>query len=172
MQFKKWTYCLVFIGLVALIIFYFYPSQELPSNTKIDLIVVYKSKKRMEVFSNGKRIKTYKISIGKNAIGKKEIEGDNKTPEGIYYIDSKNPNSGYYKNLGISYPNKNDILNAQKKGKPSGGNIKIHGLKNGMNKVDKFHYWFSTRGCIRVTNNEMDELYNATPVGTMIDIKP
>ena len=131
-----------------------------------------KSEKRMYAYSKGKIIKTYKISLGRNPIGKKEYEGDNKTPEGIYFINDKNPNSGFHKNLGISYPNQVDIVNANFLGKPTGGDIKIHGLKNGLGAFDKFHYWFSTRGCIRVTNNEIDELFNAVSIGTSIQINP
>ncbi len=92
-----------------MIVYYFYPEQKLASNIKIDSLAVYKSKRELMAYSHGQLIKTYKISLGKNPIGDKEFEGDKKTPEGVYFINAKNPNSGYYKNLGISYPNKQDI---------------------------------------------------------------
>ena len=168
----KYTVRLILASLIIAIGFYLYPEKPLPENIKIDSLVVYKSKKRMLAISNGKCIKTYKISIGRNPIGKKEYEGDNKTPEGKYIINDKNPNSGFHKNLGISYPNESDIENAKKIGKPTGGDVKIHGLKNGLGIFDKLHYWFTTRGCIRVTNSEVDELYNAVPIGTPIEIYP
>lgn len=118
-------------------------------------------------------MKTYTISLGGNPIGDKEYEGDKKTPEGIYYINDKNPNSGYHKNLGISYPNKKDIEQAKKLGKPVGGDIKIHGLKNRTGVIGKLHRWFDwTLGCIALTNNEMDELYYSVPIGTKIEILP
>lgn len=168
----KYTIRLLILSLIIALAFYLFPDKQLPENTKIDSLIVYKSKKRMLAISNGKCIKTYKISIGRNPIGKKEYEGDNKTPEGKYIINDKNPNSGFHKNLGISYPNKQDIENAKNLGKPTGGDVKIHGLKNGLGIFDKFHYWFTTRGCIRVTNSEVDELYNAVPIGTHIEIYP
>ena len=160
------------IGIAVAMLIFFYPSKPLPKNIKIDSLVVCKSKRKLLAMSNGRCIKSYKISIGRKPIGKKEYEGDLKTPEGNYIIYDKNPNSGYHKNLGISYPNQRDIDNAKQLGKPTGGDVKIHGLKNGLGIFDKFHYWFTTRGCIRVTNKEVDELYEAISIGTPIEIYP
>ena len=157
----------------GLIVYYFYPDDKLADNIQIDNIVVYKSKREMLVFSNGQLLTTYKISLGKQPVGAKEFEGDKKTPEGIYFINDKNPNSSYHKNLGISYPNKNDIENAKKIGKSAGRDIKIHGLRNKMGFIGKFHRWFDwTLGCIAVTNDEIDELYKTIKIGTPIEIKP
>ncbi len=126
----------------------------------------------MYVYSKGKLLKAYIVSLGK-VRGKKRFEGDSKTPEGVYYIDSKNPRSHFYLNLGISYPNKEDIAYARKHGKSPGGSIKIHGLKNGLGFIGKFHRFLDwTKGCIALTNREIRELYNTTPVGTQIIIKP
>jgi murein L,D-transpeptidase YafK len=60
-------------------------------------------------FSNNTLLKTYTISLDRQPVGDKLFEGDNKTPQGNYYINDKNPNSVCHKNLGISYPNKDDI---------------------------------------------------------------
>jgi murein L,D-transpeptidase YafK len=145
----------------------------LPKGTKIDKLVVFKSKRRLWAYSNQRLVKTYKIALGRQPLGAKQFEGDRKTPEGKYYINGKNPYSGYHKNLGISYPNKNDILYASRQGKSSGGDVKIHGLKNGMGFVGKFHRWLDwTLGCIAVTDEEMDELYFAVNPGTVIEIYP
>ena len=97
----------------------------------------------------------------------------NKTPEGRYIINARNPNSGYHKNLGVSYPNETDKVNAEKLGKPAGGDIKIHGLRNGRGYIGKFHHlkdW--TAGCIAVTNDEVDELYAAVKPNAVIEIRP
>ncbi len=159
--------------LIALVIYYFYPEQKLPQNIKIDSIIVYKSKRELIAYSNGQAIKTYTISLGRNPIGDKEFEGDKKTPEGIYFINAKNPNSGYYKNLGISYPNKEDIEVSKKLGRSTGGDVKIHGLKNGQGFIGKFQRWYDwTAGCIALTNEEVEELYCTVDVGTKIEIKP
>lgn len=127
----------------------------------------------MLVYSKGQLIKTYCVSTGWNPAGQKEYEGDRKTPEGIYFINAKNPNSDFHKNLGVSYPNADDINRARKLGKQTGGDIKIHGMKNGIGFVGKFHRWINwTAGCIAVTDREVDEIYDHTPVGTKIEIKP
>lgn len=173
MKIKKITRWTFILTLIALIVYYFYPEQKLPSNIKIDSLIVYKSKRELIVYSNGQVIKIYKISLGKNPVGDKEFEGDKKTPEGIYFINAKNPNSGYHKNLGISYPNKEDIETSKENGKLTGGDIKIHGLKNGLGFISKFQRWYDwTSGCIALTNQEVDELYNAVGIGTKIEIKP
>ena len=164
---------ILFLSITTLVAYYYYPEQKLPSNIKIDSLVVYKSKRELKVYSNGLLIKAYKISLGKNAIGDKEFEGDKKTPEGVYFINAKNPNSGYYKNLGISYPNNQDIEVSKKLGKPTGGDIKIHGLRNGIGFIGKFQRWYDwTAGCIALTDQEIDELYNTVEIGTKIEIKP
>ena len=137
-----------------------------------DKIVVEKSKRLMHVYNKSKLLKTYRISLGRNPVGAKKMEGDKRTPEGLYFIDGKNPNSNYHKNLGISYPNANDIQQAKKAGVKPGGQIKIHGLSKRDSKLGKLHLltdW--TAGCIAVTNDEIDELYNALAVGTPIEIR-
>lgn len=165
----------ILILIIAVIGFFVYsPSHKpLDKSIAIDKIIVEKSKRRLSLYSNDQLIKTYKISLGRNPKGDKEFEGDKKTPEGQYVINDKNPNSGYYKNLGISYPNKHDIEQAEKLGKKPGGQIKIHGLKNGLRWVGKVHLLMDwTAGCIALTNKDIDELYDVVKIGTPIEIKP
>ena len=127
----------------------------------------------MNVYAGNTLLKTYSISLGKNPVGDKAFEGDNKTPEGAYMINDKNPNSVCYKNLGISYPDKSDIKYSKNLAKKTGGDIKIHGLPDGQGYFGKFHRFKDwTNGCIAVTNDEMDELYSAVDIGTPIIIKP
>lgn len=173
MTIKNITYGTLLIATIIFVVYYFYPDTKLPSDINIDSLIVYKSKRELMVYSKGILIKTYKISIGKNPLGDKEFEGDKKTPEGIYFINGKNPKSGYYKNLGISYPNKQNIEASKKLGKPPGGDIKIHGLRNGTGFIGKFQRWYDwTAGCIALTDQEVDELYNTVKIGTKIEIKP
>lgn len=164
------TISLILLGLT---VYYFYPEDKLPAETQIDRLVVYKSKRQLLAYSNGQLLKTFKISLGRQPIGDKEFEGDKKTPEGLYFINDKNPNSGYHKNLGISYPDKDDIEYSKRLGKPTGGDVKIHGLRNNTGVISKFQRWYDwTLGCIAVTDEEIDELYSAVKIGTQIDIKP
>ncbi|MBF8963002.1 L,D-transpeptidase family protein [Pontibacter sp. FD36] len=166
-----------FIAVAAFIgasVYYFYPEQKLPAGTKIDKLLVLKSERKLLAYADGQLIKTYTIALGRSPVGHKEYEGDKKTPQGLYTINDKNPNSAYHKNLGISYPNTDDIKHARTLGKSPGGAIKIHGLQNGTGFISKFHRFFNswTLGCIAVTDEEMDELYDAVPIGTPIEIRP
>lgn len=164
----KYILLLILLGLLG---FYFWPEKKLDTTKPIDKILVIKHERKLEVYSNGQKLKTYKIALGREPIGAKEFEGDKKTPEGIYIINDKNPNSSYHLNLGISYPNESDLKHAEKLGKPTGGLIKIHGLRNGIGLIGKFHRFFDwTLGCIAVTNREIKELYNNVPIGTEIEI--
>ena len=157
----------------SIVMYNLWPEKKLTTNTKINKLIVFKSKRELLAYTNGQLVKTYSISLGRNPSGDKEFEGDKKTPEGLYYINNKNQNSGYHKNLGISYPNKDDIKQAKLIGKPAGGDIKIHGLRNGVGFIGKLHRWFDwTLGCIALTNNEVDELYQAVEIGTPIEIYP
>jgi len=149
-----------------------YPSVS-NKDLKVDKIEVFKSKRKLILYFEGKKVKQYSVSLGENPIGAKQIEGDLKTPEGEYFINGKNPNSKYYKNLGISYPNSKDKTKAKALGKSAGGAIKIHGLPNDKPWLGKLHLlrdW--TYGCIAVTNKQMEELYRVINVGTKIVIRP
>jgi murein L,D-transpeptidase YafK len=144
-------------------------AQKYPVPTQIDSIMVDKSEGKMSVFYRNKLLKIYDVGIGQVPKGHKEVEGDLKTPEGLYHIDGKNPNSDFHKNLGISYPNEKDKNHAKTLGKSAGGAIKIHGIGEGYPPNKRFGF---TWGCIAVTNTEIDELYAATPVGIPIHIFP
>jgi murein L,D-transpeptidase YafK len=155
------------------LVYYFFPEKSLPANTTIDQLEVHKSERKMFAYSHGSLVRTYVISLGKNPTGNKQAEGDGKTPEGNYTIDSKNAHSDFYRNLGISFPNRSDLLRAKNTGLLPGGDIKIHGLRNGLGFIGKFQRWYNwTSGCIAVTDAEMDELFDHVPVGTPIVIKP
>ena len=148
-------------------------TQPLPENTPITRWVVMKSKRQMWAYNQDTLVKIQPISLGKSPIGHKQFEGDKKTPEGIYRINERNPNSAYHKNLGISYPNAEDKAYALSQGKSPGGLIKIHGLPNKFPDIGRQHLrkdW--TDGCIAVTNEEIDELFNAVVHNAEIDIRP
>ena len=150
-----------------------YPQGPLARSVQFDKLLVEKAQRRMTAYSNNKPVRIYTVSLGDNPIGPKQFEGDEKTPEGAYTIDGKNPHSSYYKNLGISYPNAADKKFAKSKGKRPGGAIKIHGLAPHFQHIGALHRledW--TDGCIAVTNEEMEELYTRTPVGIPIHIRP
>ncbi len=169
---KRSLISIVFLPIVGLTIYYFFPESKLPSNINIDKMVVFKSRKQLLVYSGGRLVKTYTVSLGFCPVGKKQVDHDGKTPEGQYVINAKNPHSVCHKNLGISYPNQDDVINAKNQGKLPGGDIKIHGLSNGRGFIGKFHRWRNwTDGCIALTNAEVDDLYDHTAIGTLIEIR-
>ena len=137
----------------------------------MDKIVVEKGKRQMYVFSNGKKLKTYIVSLGFRPRARKQFEGDGRTPEGKYFIISKNSKSIAHKSFGISYPNTADKRFAARNGKSAGGNIMIHGMMNGREYWGKFHRFIDwTGGCIALTNSEMDDLFQHVDVGCEVEI--
>lgn len=144
----------------------------LPTWASIDLIEVDKSKRRMYLIDNDQVIKEFRIALGKRPQGHKVYEGDQRTPEGRYYLDFVMDSSDFYRSIHISYPNPNDVAYADKLNVNPGGNIKIHGLKNGETRPAKYIQSFDwTDGCIAITNQEMDELLKLVKIGTPIEIR-
>jgi tetratricopeptide (TPR) repeat protein len=138
-----------------------------------DRVLIEKKERRLTLLAKGEVIKTYKIALGGDPVGPKVMQGDNKTPEGVYTIDSRNNNSEYHLSLHISYPNEIDKKRAKELGVSPGGDIMIHGIKNGLGWVGASHAevdW--TKGCIAVTDEEMQEIYRLVPNGTVVVIMP
>lgn len=168
---SKLIFLILLITFATILGYYIFPEGKLPDGAKVDKILVEKSKRQMCVFSNGKKIKTYRVSLGFHPRGKKRFEKDGKTPEGKYYIVSKNSQSVAHKSFGISYPNAADKKYAAQRGKSAGGHIMIHGMMNGLGYWSKFHRFIDwTGGCIALTNSEMDDLFNHIDVGCEIEI--
>ena len=149
-------------------------------------IVVLKSKRQLKLYSEGSLVRIYKVGLGLNPVDDKKRQGDRATPEGDFYIFTKNNKSAYYLSLGLSYPNIEDaerglrdrlISQAQhdaivkaikRKATPPqntalGGDIYIHGNGAGSD-------W--TWGCVALENENIRELYDAVSVGTPVTIKP
>jgi murein L,D-transpeptidase YafK len=138
-----------------------------------DHVVVLKKDRTLQLLLQGKVIKTYKVALGGDPVGPKAQQGDHKTPEGIYILDSRNAHSRFYKSIHLSYPNAQQRDAARSKGVSPGGDVFIHGLPNGFGFVGAGHRlkdW--TDGCIAVTDHEMDEIWSAVPDRTPIEIKP
>ena len=139
----------------------------------VDRILIEKNARRLTLISKGKELKSYKIALGGNPIGPKERQGDNKTPEGTYVIDARNRDSRYHLSLHISYPNERDKKRARERGVSPGGDIMIHGIKNGFSWVGDAHAEIDwTQGCIAVTDEEIEEISRLAPNGTIVEIRP
>jgi murein L,D-transpeptidase YafK len=148
-------------------------AQQPAARQRADSILILKKDHVMELLAGGKVIRTYKIALGRGGLAAKEREGDARTPEGHYTIDSRNATSHYHKALHVSYPDAADRKRAAKLGVPPGGAIMIHGLPNGMGWLGAKHRLYDwTLGCIAVTDQEIDEIWELVPVGTPVEIRP
>jgi len=139
----------------------------------VDHIVVLKSARTMTLYSGDKMIRRYRIALGGSPIGPKQQEGDHKTPEGIYTVDTRNAHSQFHLALHVSYPNAHDREQARKRGVSPGGDIMIHGLPPAfayLGKLQRQMDW--TDGCIAVSNQEIEEIWRLVPVGTRVEIRP
>ena len=149
-------------------------SAEIDRGNEIDKIVVYKSKRKMYAYKNGKVVEEFRISLGKNGDkGDKIQAGDYRTPEGSYCIVRKKCDPRLYKSLMISYPNEADKARARARGVNPGGYITIHGQPkwNADGRGDNYtlsHDW--TEGCMAVPNLAMDKLWRAVRKGVKIEI--
>jgi murein L,D-transpeptidase YafK len=140
---------------------------------KADMVVVNKESRELMLMRNGSILKSYRIALGGNPKGHKTQEGDQKTPEGKYWLDYKKQDSAFYKAIHISYPNAEDKAQAEKTGVSPGGFIMIHGQKNGFGWFGSIMQYFDwTDGCIAVKNSEMEEIWEAVDAGTPIQINP
>ena len=117
-------YLLILVALVIIVINTSFKAQTSHLSQKADYILVEKSKRTLTLYYRNNLIKTYKIALGSSPVGDKEVEGDMKTPEGKYYIISKNPHSSYHLSLKISYPSKQKIDFTKSKGLNLGGDIR------------------------------------------------
>ena len=149
-------------------------------------LVITKSKRTLEVFDGDKSVKSYKMVLGFDPKADKVTEGDGRTPEGDFYVFTKNPESRFHLSLGVSYPGKEDAERGLQQGLISqaehdeilaaiaeqrmplqktklGGEIYIHGGGTASDWTD---------GCVALDNDQMTELFDAIPVGAKVTILP
>ena len=118
-------------------------------------------------------VATDQVHFGGDPVGHKLREGDSRTPEGDYAIDSKNRRSRFHLALHVSFPDTKDRARATQNGVPPGSDIMVHGLPNGLGWLGGLHLFRDwTDGCIAVTNTEMEEIWALVDSGTPIQIKP
>lgn len=138
-----------------------------------DSLVLDKSERRLTLFWHGNRVREYIVALGRNPVGDKIGRGDGRTPEGLFHIQGRNPQSKYHLALRISYPDSTHRVLARRRGMSAGGDIMIHGLPDAFASVGALHRqqdW--TEGCVAVTNDEIEEIWRSVPNGAPILIKP
>jgi murein L,D-transpeptidase YafK len=160
--------------------------RPLPRRLPEPRIIVRKSERKLFLYSAGKLVRTFKIGLGLSPLGDKVRAGDRRTPEGDFYIFTRNDKSAFYLSLGISYPNevhaarglRDGLINRTqykaimlalkaKKTPPQntrlGGDIYIHGRGSSSD-------W--TWGCVALEDTDIRELFEAVTVGTPVSIQP
>ncbi len=158
---------------IVLLIAFLFSNICVATSQDIDYVIVNKKEKKMYLLSEGLKIREYNVVFGANPEGHKQQEGDERTPEGRYTLDYKKKESAFHKAIHISYPNKDDVTSAKARGVNAGGSIMIHGQKNGFSSMSWVSQRFNwTKGCIAVTNFEMDEIWYLIKEGTPIEIVP
>lgn len=148
------------------------PPPPPPEPIFADRVVVEKANRLLYLYQGDRVLRAYRVALGRQPVGPKMRQGDGRTPEGLYLIDWRNPASEYHLALHVSYPDPYDEARAAEAGVSPGGLIMIHGLPNGRD-VGRAHLvrdW--TEGCIAVTNEEIEEIWQLVPDGTPIDIRP
>lgn len=139
----------------------------------VDRVLVDKSERRLYLLERGRVLRDYHIALGAHPRGHKHQQGDERTPEGTYILDYKKADSAFHRAIHISYPNDADLSRARARGVNPGGFIMIHGQRSEPGwptwLMQRFNW---TDGCIAVTNEQMDEIWDLIEVGTPIEIRP
>jgi len=141
-----------------------------------DKVIIKKSTRMLYLSQQGEIYKKYHISLGQIPDGAKEFEGDMKTPEGAYSLDWRQLSRTYNKSIHLSYPNSKDKAHAKKAGRSAGGMIMIHGTPLNWS-LSPLGDWMPmlldwTDGCIAMSNDDMEEVWERTKNGTPIVIVP
>jgi murein L,D-transpeptidase YafK len=140
---------------------------------KADRIVVFKSKRELDLMANGAVIRSYPIALGPHPVGPKRSRKDGRTPEGVYVIDWRTKATPYHRALHISYPDAGDVARAHARGTNPGGDIFIHGMPAYFGRTDPVRFFVDwTNGCISVGNIAIEEIWQSADDGTPIDIRP
>jgi murein L,D-transpeptidase YafK len=140
---------------------------------KADAVVINKSDKTLQLLHKNQVLASYPVVFGANPKGHKEREGDERTPEGKYVLDYKNPKSKYFRSIHVSYPNSRDRARAKELGVSPGGQIMIHGQPNDLGWMKKFSQFVNwTDGCIALSDADMQKVWDSVDSGTPIEILP
>jgi murein L,D-transpeptidase YafK len=199
MRLEPYTIAKRLFLIIVLILFIFTSVSRSAHDTKRIHIVISKTHRLLTLYENGRPVKKYRVCMGP-LDGPKTVTGDKKTPEGDYFICTKNTTSKYHLFLGLSYPNPKDITAAYESGvidkkkygeimrrikdrdrtpwnTELGGWVGIHGYPTD----DRHRMWMSilhpkpdnwTDGCIALWNFEIEELFARVPLGTSVKILP
>lgn len=149
-------------------------------------LLIEKSKRRLTAYQNGEIVLSLRVGLSACSVGTKRVQGDQKTPEGVYHICLCKENGKYGHSLALSYPNEKDAAEALRDGRIDeetyqvickrlegglrppwgtalGGEIYLHG--GGADRD-----W--TQGCIALDNEDARTLFDLKGQIEQIEIRP
>ncbi len=140
---------------------------------KADEVVVVKSECNPYLMRESEEIGSLRVAFGADPGGHKRHGGDQKTTAGRHVLDYNNRSSSFYKTTHVSYPNAADRETARKLGVDPGGDIMIHGQRNGLGWLSPLAQLVNcTDGCIAPSDADVDMVWESLGPGTPIRIKP
>jgi murein L,D-transpeptidase YafK len=144
-----------------------------PPVLRADAILIVKHERKLYLLRDNYPLRSYRIALGLSPTGAKEHQWDFRTPEGSYIIDFRQEHSHYYKALHVSYPSPPDLKRSSALHLPAGGSIFIHGEPNRPSKpVDYYKTKDWTNGCIALSNEDLQEVWELTAGRTPVEIVP
>jgi murein L,D-transpeptidase YafK len=164
------------LGLSAVLLLALYgqgAAQSTPHARPADAILIVKHERKLYLLYDNYPLRSYRIALGLSPTGAKERQWDFRTPEGSYIIDFRLEHSHYFKALHISYPGPADLKRSSALRLPAGGDIFIHGDPNRPTKPVSYYRtrdW--TNGCIALSDEDLQELWDLTAGQTPVEIVP
>jgi murein L,D-transpeptidase YafK len=149
------------------------PARSTPPAPRADTILIVKHERKLYLLHDNYPLRSYRIALGLSPTGAKEREWDFRTPEGSYIIDFRLEHSHYFKALHISYPGPEDLKRSSALHLPAGGDIFIHGEPNQPTKPVSYYKtrdW--TNGCIALSDEDLQDLWDLTAGQTLVEIVP
>jgi murein L,D-transpeptidase YafK len=165
-----------FLALFVSLLFGLYgrsPAQSVALAQGADTILIVKHERKLYLLRDNSPLRSYRIALGLSPTGAKEREWDFRTPEGSYIIDFRQEHSHYFKALHISYPSREDLKRSSALHLPPGRDIFIHGEPNQPTKPVSYYKtrdW--TNGCVALSDEDLQDLWNLTAGKTRVEIVP
>ena len=149
------------------------PARSMPNAARANTILIVKHERRLYLLRDDYPLRSYRIALGLSPTGAKERQWDFRTPEGSYVIDFRQEHSHYFKALHISYPSAEDLRRSSALHSRAGGSIFIHGEPNRPTKPVSYYRtrdW--TNGCIALSNEDLQDVWDMTEGPTRVEIVP
>jgi murein L,D-transpeptidase YafK len=142
---------------------------------QVDSIEIIKHRYELNLIKDDKVVKTFRVSLGRQPKGRKMDKNDKRTPVGQYKIRRKISPSEYYKSLVLDYPTPEEKADAEMRRVDIGDHLCIHGIRSYLSYLPSFlqkmHRWVNwTTGCIALSNDEIDAVFEEVEEGTPVVI--